>query len=720
MSEVKKLDTTSKAIYKDNYLPYIEKGISVIPDRHASKAAMIKGASAYSYKLPSTEEIEVWNNIYPETNIAIALGEVSGIIALDLDSDRTEILNVILPMLPESPVEKIGSKGFTRFFRYTGEHNQGVKFNGEMILEVISSNKKTTLPPSVHPNGSLYRWSSSLSLVDVVPAELPVLPPLLLAHIESTLKIKFPELNHDGKGKFTSGRNNTLSELCGSLIGKHLPVDEAVKELVFFDKENHTPPLFSDAEEMMHGEPFSNALMFYSNHLQTANSKHFRKNEEYEVPVTASAINHEFARSVHMGKSQKGGLEEKSNLELPNAAGALKIIQDWIISNSWIPQPDLAFSASLAVYATLLSRNFTFGGLSPNLYLLNVSPSGTGKDAPQKLIKKLLIDNGAQYLLGAGDYVSDASLMDHLASQPKRLDIMDEMGEILGTINSGGSDYNRKMAAVLAELYTVSDSLYMGRRTAEGHKGVCHRPNVNILGSTTPTGFSDGVSTKALEKGLLGRFLIFQGRGDLEATRVTHHTPLPQSAADNVQYYVHYKPVASNENTIGGIDQLVTELKATDAGNAALDVIFKEFDQLRMSTDHKEAIHPVISRLYQQMVKIVIIHAASRTTNSIPVINEIDVKFGKDTILYFLENMKVIVKKYVYDGKLDKEIKKVESIIMDVDVQHGITKRKLVGKLRNLDSRKREQIIIQLVEEGKVLVSVESRDGQNQTIYKYV
>lgn len=56
------------------------------------------------------------------------------------------------------------------------------------------------------------------------------------------------------------------------------------------------------------------------------------------------------------------------------------------------------------------------------------------------------------------------------------------------------------MADILAELYTTSNSIFLGRMTAGGHKGRQVRPNVNLLCSTTPTGFQQGVSTTAIEK----------------------------------------------------------------------------------------------------------------------------------------------------------------------------------------------------------------------------
>ena len=178
-------------LFKTNYEAYIRQGLSVIPDKFGTKLPAIKGWSAFCSKLPSNEEIEGFCKI-ENSNISMCLGEASGIIALDVDSTDQRILDIVVPMLPSSPVEKIGAKGFTRFFRFNGENSMTVKFNGEMVLEVLSEGKKTTMPPSRHPSGVDYRYTTTETLLTVNKNDLPYFPPFLLANIESKLRLHFP------------------------------------------------------------------------------------------------------------------------------------------------------------------------------------------------------------------------------------------------------------------------------------------------------------------------------------------------------------------------------------------------------------------------------------------------------------------------------------------------------------------------------------------------
>ena len=113
---------------------------------------------------------------------------------------------------------------------------------------------------------------------------------------------------------------------------------------------------------------------------------------------------------------------------VPKSEGILKAVQDNINECSWIQQPQFAFSASLALLSTLISRKVEFQGMGSNLYILNIASSGGGKDACQKKLQEILIDCNAESLLGVGDYSSDAGITDSLANKPVRCDVIDEMG----------------------------------------------------------------------------------------------------------------------------------------------------------------------------------------------------------------------------------------------------------------------------------------------------
>ena len=272
-------------IYKELGWKYIEKGLSVVPDKYGEKGFALKNLSKHYTEIPTKGLFEEYSSSLTKSNIAVMLGSVSGIVALDLDTTDEEILKVILPLLPNSPVEKIGSKGFTRFFRYTGQPTYMVKFDDEVVLEILSDKKKTTIPPSLHPSGVNYKWSKG-DLLDIDVDSLPILPPMLIGNIEQALRNAFPdkvELKSD-KTKVSSGRNAHLVQFAGKLIANKSNLDNAVKQLLEEDKKNDVP-YFKDLQEWAHGDEITNAIKFYSSVLDSANATRHNTGKVYETPL---------------------------------------------------------------------------------------------------------------------------------------------------------------------------------------------------------------------------------------------------------------------------------------------------------------------------------------------------------------------------------------------------------------------------------------------------
>jgi len=729
-----KKEETTFLTFREVAPKYIEKGYSVIPEKPMKKSPEIKGWTDFAHKMPNQVELDSWRDVYASSGLSLMCGKISGIVALDIDETRQEVLDILMPLLPPSPVVKVGAKGETRFFKFVGESSDMLKLGDQVVMEILSTGKKTHLPPSIHPNGTEYKYTSDKGLLDVVPNDLPILPPALFSHVGSKLRLAFPDLAESGSNRFISGRNDALSSLCGKLIQEGVPVDEALKRLIEFDRGNNEPPLFSDAEEMRHTEPFTNAMVFYSNHLNSVNVKRYRDNKFYEVPMTASAINAELkqkAEDLKQGKSPRQELTknsktseslpaltvEKITPSLPIPKGVMKNIYDNILACSWVRQPNLAFSASLSLMASVVSRKVIFGGMSPNLYVLNISPSGSGKDAPQQKLKEMLIDMNADNLLGSGDYVRDASLMDSLPTSPVRLDIMDEAGGILRTVNSGKGEYNGKMADVLAELWSCGNSYYMGRALAEGTKGSCYRPNVNLLASTTPTGFTEGISIQAIEKGLLGRFLIFLGDGDTEAKRLKDLPHLDVPSIQRLQWWYKFEAPESTAVTIRGIKQKVLTLEATPQAHEKLDEIFEEFDNRRRVSDNDNPLLPIIARMYQQLTKITIIHACSRAEMEVPTIDVVDVEFAYQTVLHYFANMETIVEKYVFGSNYEKNIVAVLNKIRACG-EEGLTKTELYKKTRSISKRERDNIVQELIDTEQITLDTRVVDGISKQVMR--
>lgn len=716
----------SKNLFKENFKAYLEKGMRTSPDKYAGKGWGLTGISddAHSKEL-DIRVMEKWAEELEEkgSNISLILGEPSGVIALDLDTDNPEILEKIEALLPSSPVEKKGSKGWTRFFRYTGEHTDALKAFDELdgkwkvILEVLSTGSKTTLAPSRHPNGSDYVWTSDKTLLDVDVSKLPVFPPFLIAELT---RILGGDEQNTSYGKVSTGRNHGLSQQLGLLLKETQSVGETLRKLIDFDKEQNDPPYFSDPNEHRCTDSITNALSFYSSHLVSINSKRFRENKEYLSPVinTMDKETLEVLKESAGKKSQRqGGLKKLKVSELLPVPSVLKNTYETLIANSWVPQEELAFGSILTLYSTLASRKFVFQGMSPNLYICNISKSGTGKNAGMEFLKNTLIDIGKTNVLGPSDIPSDAGLMDALCNKPAMVLPLDEVSGVLSSANSGGAEYNRKLGDLLCELYTLGHGRFLGRGLVENSsKGAVDRPNLNILGATTPRGFSESVNRKSIQKGLLGRFLLFFGDSDVPSKRVKEVTKLDQETLNQLSWLADYRGEESDMNIQGRIQQF-TELKATRAGSKALDDVFEEFDKLRLK-NLDDTYGPIAARLYQQMIKLAMLHALANSNQSVPKIDVQDVEFGRKLILHFFENFKVAIKGLIFDSPIEKDKANIVRAISEAGL---MTRKELILATPSFSKKKRELLIEELLDSEQIIVTtVDNENGSGITHYGVV
>ena len=271
------------------YKEYLEKGLSLIPDKFASKMPAIKGWSDYCDRLPTASEWESWEKSFDKMNYSLCMGKASNVVALDLDCVDNTILDKIVHLLPSSPVEKRGSKGYTRFFKYSGQSSEILKYNGNVVLEILSTGKKTTIPPSTHPNGEAYVWTSNITLLDIDSSELPLLPPMLISVLQHKLSGSLPE-SSSTYGKVVNGRNSALSTMLSKLIAVPHSVDLVVMSLVREDKATNEIPYFTDANEFKHTDAVTNALSFYISHVSSFNAKRYREGKEYVSPFMDRSV----------------------------------------------------------------------------------------------------------------------------------------------------------------------------------------------------------------------------------------------------------------------------------------------------------------------------------------------------------------------------------------------------------------------------------------------
>lgn len=152
-------------------LAYARRGWAVFPLQRRSKEPAIAGA----YKAATTDvgQVSTWWHRWPDANIGLATGAVSGLWVLDIDGPEGEASFAALVgehggELAETLMASTG-KGHHLYWRLPAGVDQGRRIGVRPGLDVIGSQGYLVAPPSIHPSGRLYVWCDADHDLEVAP-----------------------------------------------------------------------------------------------------------------------------------------------------------------------------------------------------------------------------------------------------------------------------------------------------------------------------------------------------------------------------------------------------------------------------------------------------------------------------------------------------------------------------------------------------------------------
>lgn len=499
------------------FLKYRELGLSLIPLAYKSKRPVgeMTEWQRFSEDLPTIEECERWERLYKPCNYGLVLGPCSGIIVVDIDDPNFK------DCAPPSPMVRLGKPGREqRFFRWSEQPNLNITVPGERAaaIQILGRGKYTVLPPSIHPDTDQpFMWSSQQTLENTSCVELPYLlesdilkmreaiERVVSQKPKSSALLGEVKVNTDPSRESPTGSHDAIKAFAATLIAQRSPLDVAVNKLLEYDERFHKPKgYFQDPTRGADAsaDAYSNAACFYANLLKSINKKRIRENEPVQIPEYEEiTISHKVKRP---------------EVIYPKPGGVLaSIVELSDISSATTSTKQLSLGGALSLLSVLAANRVWAKVdqfvITPNLYVLNLAPSGAGKDGPQRIVTSFLT---GMNLLGPANYRSGSAMIQNLPNQQNRIDVIDEASGFFKAMGDKNS-YQSEMAEILCNLFSAASSEYGGAMAATKGKdpiGACIQPHVSILASTTPAGFRDAVSRELATKGLLPRFLTFYER----------------------------------------------------------------------------------------------------------------------------------------------------------------------------------------------------------------
>ncbi len=192
----------------------------------------------FQLRLATENELRYWWTRWPESNVIVITGEISGIVAVDIDprhgGDEAWAAWCRRAPMPRTPTSLTGGSGQHLIFQHPslevrntinmlspgkGEDGKaresGVDFRGDGGYIVA--------PPSRHSSGRTYEWDTDAHIDDLPP---PPMPPELIDLVHRRLRMPGSEgMRHQtlniegllmGNETIDSGsRNDTLTRICG-------------------------------------------------------------------------------------------------------------------------------------------------------------------------------------------------------------------------------------------------------------------------------------------------------------------------------------------------------------------------------------------------------------------------------------------------------------------------------------------------------------------------
>ncbi len=232
-------------------LGYLHRGWSVVPVQALGKRPLVRW-EPFQHHCPEETAIEGWFRRWPDANVAIVTGKVSGLVVLDVDpqhggDDSLMELERRYGALPETVESISGGGGRHVYFRHPGGELRN-RVALAMGIDLRGDGGMIVAPPSIHPNGRRYEWEVSHHPDDVPLAQIPS---WLLALARGETPFLGHPLSHwqnlVQQGVAEGERNNTIASLTGHLLWHGVDPVVAAELLHCWNRVRCRPPL-SDKE----------------------------------------------------------------------------------------------------------------------------------------------------------------------------------------------------------------------------------------------------------------------------------------------------------------------------------------------------------------------------------------------------------------------------------------------------------------------------------------
>ena len=216
-------------------LKYLGMGYSVIPVKRETKRPLIDTWKEFQSVRPTEEQIRGWWAWWPEANVAIITGSISGIVVVDLDRDLSpmELLEWQSKFSVGETFTVKTQRGWHVYFKHPGfDVRNRAKIDG--YIDARQDGGYVVAPPSIHESGFQYKIGLDYPLADMPK---PLIKFLMDARVDVGKVLASQEVFEEG------GRRVAMMSLAGKYLKRGWSAEEVFDALLGVNLRKCNPPL---------------------------------------------------------------------------------------------------------------------------------------------------------------------------------------------------------------------------------------------------------------------------------------------------------------------------------------------------------------------------------------------------------------------------------------------------------------------------------------------